>query len=191
MVPNVTTRGRLLVATPPLDDPNFDRSVVYMIEHHENGAVGVVLNRPGQALAHLRAEHDDALSGWIDLSSPPYLIFSGGPVATESLIALASGTGRSENVWGVVTLTVGTVDLTWSPQEAAERIDYVRFFRGYSGWGPGQLESEIEAGAWMTFDADIADVFTITPSDLWRDVVRRQGGHLRWIADAPTDLSAN
>ncbi|MFM2073148.1 MAG: hypothetical protein RLZZ623_3412 [Actinomycetota bacterium] len=191
MVPNVTTRGRLLVATPPLDDPNFDRSVVYMIEHHASGAVGVVLNRPGQALADLTGEHHHALSGWIDLSSPPDVIFSGGPVATETLIALASGTGRNENAWGVVTSTVGIVDLTWSPQEAAERIVSLRLFQGYSGWGPGQLESEIAAGAWMTFDADVADVFTNTPSDLWREVVRRQGGHLRWIADAPTDLSAN
>ena len=64
----------------------------------------------------------------------------------------------------------------------------LRIFRGYAGWSPGQLDAEIDLGAWMVFDALAADVFTGEPSRLWRNVIRRQGGRLAWIADAPDDL---
>lgn len=196
------------MATPPLDDPNFDRTVVYMLEHHDLGAVGVVLNRPGAPIDELgsrlavRSDSDtdaeadadvDAgdLDSWLAIVSPPSTIFLGGPVGDDSLIAVASGRGRDDAGWGTVTDSLGAVDLSWPPKEVAEHIDALRVFQGYSGWGPGQLEDEIAAGGWMVFDAEPDDVFTTTPSTLWREVVRRQGGGLRWIADAPDDLSAN
>jgi putative transcriptional regulator len=192
MVPNVSTRGRLLVATPPLDDPNFDRTVVYMLEHHDVGAVGVVLNRPGTDLDDVEMDDEaEILAAWFHFISPPSAIFVGGPVGDDSLIAVAAGRGRHEAGWGTVTEPLGTVDLSWSPDEVAEHIDALRMFQGYSGWGPGQLEDEIAAGGWMVFDAQPEDVFTNSPATLWRDVVRRQGGHLKWIAESPDDLSAN
>ena len=64
-------------------------------------------------------------------------------------------------------------------------------FRGYAGWGPGQLDGEIEAGAWLVLDPDPNDLFTDAPDDLWRVVLRRQPGRLAWLADAPDDLAAN
>jgi putative transcriptional regulator len=67
----------------------------------------------------------------------------------------------------------------------------VRIFRGYAGWGPGQLEGEIESGAWLVLDAEPDDVFAAEPDELWRSVLRRQGGRLAWLASAPDDLSAN
>jgi putative transcriptional regulator len=195
LTPATSTRGRLLVATPPLGDPNFDRTVVYVLEHADVGAVGVVINRLddlvddavdlGEALALA------ALSEWRPLLAEPAVVFLGGPVGDDSLIALARGVGRSEEAWGSVTETIGTVDLSMSPDEVAERIDIVRIFRGYAGWAGGQLDAEIDAGAWMVFDATDDDLFTSTPEDLWRTVVRRQGGRLAWIADAPDDISAN
>lgn len=181
-----------MVATPPLEDPNFDRTVVYMLEHHDLGAVGVVINRPGSEVDYDGAEQGSALlRDWFELMPPPPTIFVGGPVADDSLIAVASGHGLHDGGWGSVTDSLGTVDLTWSPGDVADHIDSLRVFQGYSGWGPGQLEAEIAAGAWMVFDAEIGDVFTRSPSTLWRDVVRRQGGALRWIAESPDDLSAN
>ena len=179
------------MATPPLGDPNFDRTVVYMLDHGEQGAVGVVLNRAVDDEPDESFDSLDALSAWEPLLAPPRRVFVGGPVATDALIALATGDGRHDDAWGPVTDEVGTVDLSMTPDEVADRIDRVRIFRGYAGWEPGQLESEIDAGAWMVFVVADGDLFTAAPDELWRTVVRRQGGRLAWIADAPDDLSAN
>jgi putative transcriptional regulator len=70
-------------------------------------------------------------------------------------------------------------------------FDQVRVFRGYSGWAAGQLEAELDDGAWMVFDALVEDVFCADPVGLWRRVLRRQGGQVAWLANAPDDLSAN
>jgi putative transcriptional regulator len=86
---------------------------------------------------------------------------------------------------------VSSADLTTDPALVAARVSAVRVFRGYAGWGPGQLEGEIESGAWLVLDAEPGDVFDADPGDLWRAVLRRQGGRLAWLADAPDDLSAN
>jgi putative transcriptional regulator len=187
-----STRGRLLVATPPLGDPNFDRTVVYMLEHTDSGAVGVVLNRADEPASALADEFDlSELDAWEALLAPPARIFVGGPVGDDSLIALAEGSGRHDDAWGPVTGTVGTVDLSVAPDEVADRLTRVRIFRGYAGWSPGQLEAELQVGAWMVFDAIDDDLFTDRPAELWRLVVRRQGGRLAWIADAPDDISQN
>ena len=86
---------------------------------------------------------------------------------------------------------IEAVDLSESPNEAAPVLERFRLFRGYSGWSPGQLDAEMEAGAWIVVPAQPDDVFCARPADLWRDVLRRQGGRLAWIADAPDDLAAN
>ena len=190
--PGASTRGRLLVATPPLGDPHFDRTVVFMLEHSGSGAVGIVLNRPDRDMSEmLDALGSSPLGLWHSHLAPPTMLFVGGPVGDDSLIGVASGTGRDETTWGPITSGLGTVDLSLRPDEAMSEIDRVRIFRGYAGWGPSQLETEFEAGAWMVFDATDEDVFTTEPDHLWRAVLRRQGGRLRWIADAPNDLSAN
>lgn len=190
-----SARGKLLVATPPLDDPNFDRTVVYVLEHTDDGAVGVVLNRADEPAFELADEFDlDDLDAWTELLAPPAHIFLGGPVGDDSLIALAETdreSPRSDDAWGELTSTLGTVDLSVAPVDVAASLRRVRIFRGYAGWSPGQLEAELQVGAWMVFDTESDDLFTPEPADLWRRVVRRQGGRLAWIADAPDDLSAN
>ena len=182
---NVSTKGRLLVATPPIGDPNFDRSVVYMLEHTDDGAVGVVLNRPGPETAI------EGLEAWMDRLSPPAVVFGGGPVELDALIALASADEVDEDSWSELREGVGTVDLSLDPDEVAAAVRRLRIFRGYAGWAPAQLESELDVGAWMVLDADADDLFTPNPERLWRDVLRRQGGRLAWVADAPDDLSNN
>ncbi len=179
------TTGRLLVATPPLDDPNFDRTVVYMLDHRATGAVGVVLNHPTDE------GEIDGLEAWTGWMSPPAVVFSGGPVETDALIALSIGSGRVDGAWGELIRDIGTVDLALSPEEVAHSFDQLRIYRGYAGWGPGQLDAEIDMGAWMVFEAEAGDVFTLDPDELWRVVLRRQGGRTAWIANAPDDLSAN
>lgn len=180
------------MATPPLDDPNFDRTVVFMLEHTAAGAVGVVLNRPHHDMAAvIELLGSGVLSTWHSYLAPPAALFAGGPVGQDSLIGLARGRGRDDATWGSVAPRLGTVDLSLPPDEATTQLDCVPIFRGYAGWGPGQLDAELDADVWMVFDATDDDLFTDEPDRLWRAVVRRQGGHLSWIADAPDDLSAN
>ncbi len=185
---SVPTKGRLLLATPPLDDPNFDRSVVYVLEHHSDGALGVVINRPTDERL------GDPLERWVDFQGRPARIFAGGPVEPDALIALALSDDDVSEVTDELSPVVGRIssaDLTTDPALLAGRISTVRVFRGYAGWGPGQLEGEIASGAWIVLDADPDDVFAEAPAGLWRDVLRRQGGRLAWLAMAPDDLSAN
>jgi putative transcriptional regulator len=87
--------------------------------------------------------------------------------------------------------SIASADLTADPALVAAVVNEVRVFRGYAGWGPGQLEGEIDAGAWLVLDAQTGDVFTNRPDELWRDVLRRQPGRLAWLANAPDDLSMN
>ena len=185
---SIPTKGRLLVATPPLEDPNFDRTVVYMLEHHHEGALGVIINRP------ISEELDEPLDRWTALQPSPQSVFRGGPVEPDALIALARTTepltAATEEL-APVAGTIASADLTTDPAFVAGSVEAVRVFRGYSGWGPGQLENEIEAGAWLVLDAEPGDVFDAAPDALWRAVLRRQGGRLAWLADAPDDLSAN
>ena len=150
----------LLLATPPLDDPNFDRSVVYMMEHSSEGAVGVVLNQPTEET------WIEGLDQWMDLTSPPAVVFNGGPVQFDALIAIAELRGPREDAWSAILPDLGSVDLARDPVDVADEVGRVRMFRGYAGWASGQLDSELAAGAWMVFDALRDDVFHQDPGEL-------------------------
>jgi putative transcriptional regulator len=183
--PHGSCKGSLLVATPPLVDPNFDRTVVYVLEHTTTGAVGVVLNRPRSE------EPPDQLAAWTSYLVPPRSLFHGGPVELDALIALARLRGPIDGAWSEVVGGLGSIDLMLDPSEVADGVLALRVFRGYSGWGPGQLDGELAEGAWMVFPSEADDVFSPDPEGLWRRVVRRQGGRGAWRANAPDDLSSN
>jgi putative transcriptional regulator len=181
------TKGRLLLATPPLEDPNFDRTVIYVLEHHDEGALGLVLNRP------MDEQLTEPLDAWTTLQSDPSQIFAGGPVEPDALIALARTTGEVDDDDHLAPLNadIASADLSADPVLISGTISALRVFRGYAGWGPGQLDGEIDAGAWMVLDTEPGDVFTDHPDDLWRTVLRRQPGRLSWLATAPDDLAVN
>lgn len=189
MIPGTpATKGRLLVATPPLEDPNFDRTVVYVLEHHHDGALGVVLNRPTDEPLH------EPLDRWAEMQAEPHGVFHGGPVEPDALIALALANEPLVEPTEELSPVAGRVvsaDLSIDPVLVGGAVSIVRVFRGYAGWGPGQLDGEIDVGAWLVLDATPDDVFAAEPTDLWRTVLRRQGGRLAWLATAPDDLSAN
>ena len=176
--------AHLLVATPPLDDPNFDRTVVFMLEHNADGAIGVVLNRP--AAIGL----PDTLDRWSPHLTTPARLFHGGPVELDALVALAEVHHPVDPDWTPVLAGVASIDLRSGPDDVGD-ISRLRVFRGYAGWGPGQLDDELDAGAWMVVPAEADDVFCTDPAPLWRAVVRRQGGRTAWVANAPDDLRAN
>jgi putative transcriptional regulator len=174
------TAGALLVASPLLVDPNFYKTVVLVLQHDLDGAVGVVLNRPSEELV------DSHLPEWGRRLEEPPVIFVGGPVDP----AVAIGLVRSDRPTEPTALGgVGMVDLGQDP--AAGIPGPVRVFSGYAGWGPGQAEAEMAEGAWLVLDALAEDVFTTAPADLWSKVLRRQGGRVAMLATFPLDPSMN
>ena len=185
--------GRLLVATPLLSDPNFRRTVVLVVEHEpEQGTLGVVLNRPTQVPV------DQVLEPWTELATDPPVVFSGGPVAPNSALALALVPGTDEPVgWhpldgGAPAMTrLGLVDLDAPPGLLAPAITSLRVYAGYAGWSAGQLKAEIDEGAWYVIPAVPADAFSAEPGRLWPAVLRRQGGELAYVATYPDDPGLN
>ncbi|MGH8969394.1 MAG: YqgE/AlgH family protein [Actinomycetes bacterium] len=180
--------GRLLVATPALGDPNFARSVVLVLDHNDEGALGVVINRPTPV------EVSEVLPSWQPFTTSPGLLFQGGPVALDSALGLAVVPARSEDEplgWRRVVDGLGLVDLDTPPEIlAAEMVD-LRIFAGYAGWGAGQLEAELGEGAWYVVAAEGRDAFTGEPDGLWRSVLRRQGGDLALVSTYPDDPAMN
>lgn len=179
--------GRLLVATPTLKDPNFERTVVLLVAHEAGGSIGVVLNRATEVAV------GDVLDGWGDLAENPGVVFEGGPVQPEAAICIARSRTSSGRVAGFnrVSGAVGTLDLSQDPTTVADKITGLRVFAGYAGWGEGELEAEIESGAWFVFDALPGDAFVGRPDDLWPMVLRRQGGLMAAVAVFPADPSQN
>jgi putative transcriptional regulator len=184
-----SVREKLLVATPELLDPNFARTVVLVLEHTGEGALGVVLNRPTETPV------DDSLVRWADRAAAPGVVFVGGPVQPDAAIGLARrapGAPELESIgFAPLFAGLGTVDLERAPDEIDDAIEAVRVYAGYSGWGPGQLDGELAAEGWYVCDAVPGDVWTARPGELWRDVLRRQPGPLRLVAGFPDDPSLN
>lgn len=177
-------RGQLLVAAPSLLDPNFHRTVVLVGEHGDEGAMGVVLNRPSEITV------GEAAPPLTDLADPGALIHVGGPVQQQAIVVL----GEFDEPERAGVLVFGTVGfLPGEIEDAAElgELTRVRVFAGYAGWGPGQLEDELEELSWIVEPALPDDVFTTEPEDLWSAVLRRKGGHYALVARMPPDPSLN
>ena len=178
--------GRLVVATPALDDPNFERAVVLILDHDEDGALGVVLNRASSVTV------EDTLGDWAELAARPAVVFGGGPVEPTAVVALGATTSVVTPDAGPAILDrIRLVDLDEDPVLAAAEVERVRIFAGYAGWAPDQLEEEIEQGAWFPLDAAPDDVFSDDPVGLWHAVLRRQPDGLKLLATFPQDPTQN
>jgi len=186
----VTTKGRLLVASPVLRDPNFDRTVILMLEHNAEGALGLVLNRPsGVAVA-------EGFEAWADWSRPPACLFVGGPVQPEAAFCVAlvgADDGRPTPTDGLAPIVarLAVADLDRTPMWIPAEIEAARIFCGYAGWTAGQLERELREEAWLVVDAEESDAFAPEPDTLWHDVLRRQHGRVQWLANFPDDPRDN
>jgi putative transcriptional regulator len=175
-------RGALLVAGPALLDPNFRRTVVLIGEHHEEGALGVILNRPTPLLVR------DAVPPLAWLPMPDDRLYQGGPVQPSSPVVI----GEFEHPDDAGLFVFGTIGFILGEAEGARStVRRARVFAGYAGWGPGQLERELEEGSWVTEPAGAADVFPDDPDALWSAVLRRKGGTFALWSLMPTDPSVN
>ena len=172
-------RGRLVVATPALGDPNFAHTVVFLLDAGATGALGVILNRPSEV------EVADTLPSWEPLAAHPRVMFVGGPVQPEAVVALCPAQEESEAIQPV-TAGIGIVDLRVDPLAVLGQAKGLRFFAGYAGWGDGQLEDEIDSGGWFVVTPTPADVFAPDPAQLWVRVLQRQGGVFSTVSEDPT-----
>jgi putative transcriptional regulator len=180
-VPSLT--GQLLVASPGLLDPNFRRTVVLVTEHNEEGAAGLVLNRPTDA------EVSDVVPQLETLVDDGELIYMGGPVQPNGVLVLGEFLDPAD---AAVPLfgSLGFPSLE-TPEEVVPLTTRRRIFAGYAGWGSGQLEDELAREDWILEEAENDDAFTEAPGELWADVLRRKGGIYELVARMPEDPSVN
>jgi len=176
-------RGCLLIAGGQLLDPNFRRSVVLMAEHGDEGALGLILNRPSGVPVE---EVASPLAGFVE---PGTSIFLGGPVQRDAVLVLADYADSAAPDRPILG-SVAFAEPDPNPLLLAE-IRRARVFSGYAGWGPGQLEAELEESAWIIEPARTEDVFTLEPDRLWASVLRRKGGDYRLLSLMPYDVATN
>jgi putative transcriptional regulator len=176
--------GQLLLASPSLRDPNFERTVVLIGVHSADGAMGVVLNRPSEVTV---AEAAPQLEQAIGDSERVYV---GGPVQASSIVFLAEF--LDPTLAGLLVLgRIGFPTPEAEVDELSEATERARVFAGFAGWGEGQLETEIAEGDWIAQAALPEDVFTEFPERLWSDVLTRKGGSYALVARMPPDPSVN
>jgi putative transcriptional regulator len=176
--------GHFLVASPSILDPNFHRAVVFVTAHTEEGAVGVILNRRSDSTV---GDAVPQLGSVTDLSDS---VFVGGPVNPEGVAVLAEF--HDPDQAGVVVIEdIGFVALDDALEEGAPELERTRVFAGVAGWGPDQLEDELERDDWIVERADLDDIFTEDPDGLWSAVLRRKGGEYELVARMPVDPSLN
>ena len=177
-------RGQLLIAAPSLTDPNFARTVVLVSEHTDEGAMGVVLNRPSELTI---GEAVPSLTAALDAEQSVYV---GGPVASTSIVFLLEFLDpelAALLVFGRVGFPSAQVDVV----ELVDQTERGRVFAGYAGWGPGQLDAELQSEDWIVEPATPDDVFGDEPASLWSSVLTRKGGRFALLATMPLDPSLN
>lgn len=175
--------AQLLISSAGLHDPNFRHTVVLIGTHDEEGAVGVILNRPTEVLVA------EAVPLLAELTGPRARLFEGGPVQPQQPVLLAELKDSAPTdlpVFGNIGFLTGEIDEALRPSIVRTRV-----YAGYSGWGAGQLEAELAADAWIIEPARPEDVFTDEPVSLWRRVLERKGGEYRRIAMVPRDPRVN
>lgn len=170
-------RGQLLIASPQLTD-YFRRTVVLVIEHTDDGAMGIVLNR------RTETEVEDVVPSLAELAGDEDVVHAGGPVEPDSVLALGDFVDPGE-AGKQVAGSLGLLD----PDRPEPELRRLRVFAGYAGWSPGQLDAEMEQDAWIVTPARPEDAFA--PDDVWRRVVQRKGGNFALMATMPLDPRLN
>jgi putative transcriptional regulator len=176
-------RGHLLIAGPGLLDPNFWRTVVLVGEHTDEGALGVVLNRSSETTV------EEALPDFALLAEGMGAVHVGGPVQPSAVVVLADFVDV-DAAESLVVDSIGFLPAEVEPATISE-LSRARVYVGFAGWGPGQLDAELDEGSWIIEPALPADVFTDDPDGLWSGVLRRKGGPFALLAAMPPDPSRN
>jgi putative transcriptional regulator len=178
----MSLKGKLLVSSPSLIDPNFRKTVVLIAHHDDDGALGLVLSHPSDVAASDVVPLLDGLPGGGDR------VFVGGPVQPDAFMVLA----EFDDVQQAAEPIMGRLGFMPADAEPAElAISRMRLFAGYSGWAEGQLEAELEDDSWIVVDAIADDAFADDPDELWRTVLHRKGGPFELMENMPFDPGLN
>jgi putative transcriptional regulator len=164
-------------------DPNFWRTVVLVGEHSDEGALGVVLNRASETTV------EEAVPEFALLAEEMGAVHLGGPVQPSAIVVLADFV-EPEEAQSLVLDSIGFLPSEVDPAVLGE-LRRARVFAGYAGWGPGQLEEELDEASWIVEPALAEDVFTEDPEGLWSSVLRRKGGPFSLLASMPPDPNRN
>ena len=171
--------GSLLVATPDMKDPHFARAVILVIAYStDDGAMGLILNRP---LTVDQMDTHSPIASWMESSQSPSTIFLGGPVEPNGYICMTPDSTSLSGLRSVDIESISPVHL-----DGPHRV-----FRGYSGWGAGQLEDEVTFNSWYIVPSHSTDLLTTSPDTLWNDVLQRQDGPLKKLGLFPTNPEVN
>jgi putative transcriptional regulator len=180
--PRTPRAGDLLVAAPALVDPNFRKTLVYVLQHDDEGSAGVVVNRPATVDA-------------ADMDLPSFVsaapVMSGGPVATDSVLVLAAVDSVPESLRGPCGPDICVVDLDADAGAVTDPLPGMRVFIGYAGWSAGQLAGEIARADWHVVPATADDVLAGDPATAWPRVLRRQRDTTRLWSTLPALPAAN
>ncbi len=179
-----SVRGQLLIAGPGLSDPNFWRTVVLVVDHSKDGALGLVLNRPSETKV------GEAVPELLGLIDPGDSVLVGGPVQKSSVIVLAEFINPTEAAL-IAFEDIGVLGNVLARADPTSGIREARAFAGHAGWGPGQLDDELERGDWILEPARRSDAFSEKPDGLWAMVLTRKGGSYALVARMPSDPSVN
>jgi len=181
----MVSKGNILISEPYLGDENFERSVILICENNEDGTVGFILNKPTTITL------DSVLE---DVKTEQNVLYLGGPVQQDSLHFIYRNKEYLEG-----SIKIGE-DLFWGG-DYEQLIDLIntsqvdtsdfRFFLGYSGWGEGQLDSEMQQNAWIIGKADTDDLFDIPSNELWRNILKSMGGKYKMYSNYPIDPKLN
>ncbi len=174
--------GQLLVASPAIGDPSFARSVVLVVDHDRDGALGIVLNRPTETVVQVAVPEIAGLFGEDDV------VHDGGPVQPDALLTMAEFRDPADAAL-LVLGRVGMVGGEHDPQRS--NVDRARAYAGYAGWAPGQLDREHANGDWIAVPARPDDLFRGDADELWTVVLERLGGPYAHLAQRPADPSVN
>jgi len=179
-------RGKILLSEPFLGDTTFERSVVLLCEHNDNGAFGFMLNKSTSLT--INAVLEETVPFEKDL-------FLGGPVAQDSLFflirqnqAILDGAMhiKDDLYWG------GDFEhLKELIKEEVLDINNCRFFLGYSGWSEEQLEAELESKSWIVTDIHSEEMFVKNPQSMWQNILRKMGGNYKALSNYPIDPRLN
>lgn len=179
-------RGDLLISEPFLADPNFARTVILLCEHNEEGSFGFVLNKPAQV------KLNELLEG---VKNRQDSIYIGGPVQQNTLQFIHRNDGIIEGgievknglYWG------GNFEQMHAIIESELISDSdIKFFIGYSGWGAGQLKSELEVNSWIiSRDINIEQIFDTDVKSLWKEILQKMGGKYKAVSNFPVDPRLN
>jgi putative transcriptional regulator len=182
---NENMKGKFLIATPALRDPNFNEGVVFLCEHSEKGALGLIINKKSELKAETHFKHFGHHEAVKHLD-----LFIGGPVHTNHILILCRTTEVLPNETRIiedVSLLSSIPDSEASLLFAENNRNNLRLYLGCAGWGENQLESEIACGAWKVLPPKVDMIFSNHPDRVWKENMSRLGGKYTILSNMPDD----